>query len=1047
MAFKRKSKTMSILLTMALLLMLWPGVAYGAGPTFMGGALNIDAYHSDTYIRVNVSISEAVYGNVAATTAVDQNDFEFVISPNGGTVTKAAINAMQDTGSGPVDPGDRHFFFHVRLTDDGGTQVAPSGVETITLRPVANSVYNAGGEAMETTQTLTTTLPDRIKPVFAAGYPQAGAAQAAGSKQVQLVVKPLNESVTAYYVIVANNAGAPSAAQVMAGKDSADQAALAAGNGAAAPAGETSLTTGALPADATDYDAYVVIKDAANNAADPVKIDVTTPAAAVANVCEIVGGAPYPTVQAAVNAVAANDTKTIRMLGSFTHDGTITVDSGKNIALNLDGNTLNIHSGAIGSALWVKDNNTRVEVANGTLNVVGNDEYGILVENGGTIDLGGSAQIHAAGRHRGVKVTGNNSAATVTTATGTTGVGNYGVDVASGGQVRVIGDAIGYCAVSVGSSSFAEIGGDAIGEFYGVLASDTGAEAMVTGDAIATDNTQQSSGARAIDGAEITIGGNVVGMKYGAYASSNGSNTVITVGGNVTVTGNSGAGAFATGVNAEVFIDEEITAAGIGAQADSGGKISIDGVINANPYIRIEGIVKGAGDKTLPSTRPGYYTYTDNTSTVWVKDAASPTVPANLRTTGQTSSSISLAWDASTDDGGVDRYKVEMKSGNGAWTQIGTPAVNQFTQNGLSSSTTYLFRVKAVDAAGNESGWSNELSAATTSSGGGGGGGGSSENGNTPSTGSSVTSSGGNVSGSGVTLSIPAGAVQNDVHVQVSQAALTSGMSLPAGSQLVSQVVDIIKDQSGNFAVPVTITMSFNQSQIDPSKYDIAICYFDEESGQWVELDNIEIDLNNGTISGQVEHFTKFAVIAIPKATDTQPEPQPSSTPPADISGHWAKDSIVKLIDAGVMGGYPDGSFQPDKTVTRAEFTAMLVKALKLDPKDGPAFTDTTAHWAKESVGTAAAHGLVSGYDQNTFGPDDRITREQAASIVAWAAGLQAGEEPLNFSDARQVSPWALSSVAATINNAYLSGYPDNSFRPRDYTSRAEAATIIAKLL
>ncbi len=314
-----------------------------------------------------------------------------------------------------------------------------------------------------------------------------------------------------------------------------------------------------------------------------------------------------------------------------------------------------------------------------------------------------------------------------------------------------------------------------------------------------------------------------------------------------------------------------------------------------------------------------------------------------------------------------------------------------------------------------------------------------------------VTSSGTNVSDSGVALSFPAGAVESDVRVQVREAALTSGMSLPADSQLISKVLDIVKDKSGNFAEPVTVTMSFNRSQIDSDKYDIKICYFDEEKGQWVELDNIEVDMASGTVSGQVEHFTKFAVIATPKAVEKEevptPEPQPEFKLPADIAGHWAQESIVKLMQAGVTNGYTNGSFQPEKEVSRAEFTVMLVKALKLEPKQETVFKDTASHWAKDSIATASAHGVISGYDQNSFGPDDKITREQAAVIITRAAKLQAGGQVLSFSDAKQVSPWALSGVTAVVGNSYMGGYPDNSFRPQGFTSRAESAVIIARLL
>lgn len=397
------------------------------------------------------------------------------------------------------------------------------------------------------------------------------------------------------------------------------------------------------------------------------------------------------------------------------------------------------------------------------------------------------------------------------------------------------------------------------------------------------------------------------------------------------------------------------------------------------------------------------------------------------------------------------------KNDSGDWTLTGTTTVT--AQNGIVTFTdlgaTNVQRVTGAQirftptAATNVS-LSGEvtLPATATSSGSSSSGGG----GGTTPAGTLVTPTGTNVSDAGVSLSFPSGAVESDIRVQVREASLTSGMDLPADSQLISKVVDIVKNKSGDFSEPVTITMSFNKSQIDPDKYDIKICYFDEESREWVELDNIEVDLTKGTVSGEVTHFTKFAVIATLKVSEKEeppqvPAPQPKPELPSDLAGHWAKNSVAGLMNAGVISGYPDGSFQPDKTVTRAEFTVMLVKALKLEPKTGSTFKDTTAHWARESISTAAVNGLISGYDQNTFGPDNLITREQAAVIIARAAQLETGDLTLNFTDTQQIASWALPGVTAAVSKSYLSGYPDNSFRPQGNTTRAEAAAIISKLL
>ena len=175
--------------------------------------------------------------------------------------------------------------------------------------------------------------------------------------------------------------------------------------------------------------------------------------------------------------------------------------------------------------------------------------------------------------------------------------------------------------------------------------------------------------------------------------------------------------------------------------------------------------------------------------------------------------------------------------------------------------------------------------------------------------------------------------------------------------------------------------------------------------------------------------------------------PQPNSNIPSDLSGHWAKDSIMQLINAGVIKGYPDGTCQPDKAISRAEFAVMLVKALKLEPKAGNTFSDTASHWAKDSIATVAAHGLVSGHNKNLFGPDEFTTREQAASVYSRLAKLESSTFDLNCTDKKSISAWAEPGVAAAVKIGFFNLYPDGSFKPQGYTTRAEAFFALYKYL
>lgn len=180
-----------------------------------------------------------------------------------------------------------------------------------------------------------------------------------------------------------------------------------------------------------------------------------------------------------------------------------------------------------------------------------------------------------------------------------------------------------------------------------------------------------------------------------------------------------------------------------------------------------------------------------------------------------------------------------------------------------------------------------------------------------------------------------------------------------------------------------------------------------------------------------------------------QPE-QPVEQPAAelnDIADHWAKANINELVAMGAISGYPDGSFAPDKGISRAEFAVVLVKAYKLEAAEGKVFTDTAEHWAKDAIAAANASGIINGYDDTTFGPDDAITREQMAVMIAKAAKLEAGTGELQFTDLAQVSEWASGAVAVACQNQLISGYPDGTFRPDKGASRAEAVTVILKAL
>lgn len=163
-----------------------------------------------------------------------------------------------------------------------------------------------------------------------------------------------------------------------------------------------------------------------------------------------------------------------------------------------------------------------------------------------------------------------------------------------------------------------------------------------------------------------------------------------------------------------------------------------------------------------------------------------------------------------------------------------------------------------------------------------------------------------------------------------------------------------------------------------------------------------------------------------------------------DIEGHWAEKAISEIMQRDILSGYPDGTFQPDRSITRAEFTYLLVNALKLTGSTDKVFDDTQNHWAREAISIAYHLGIVNGYNETEFGPYDPLTREQAAVMLVNALDLSKTGHP-DFIDLDTISPWARDSVVRAVAVDLLSGYPDNTFRPQNLTSRAESAFMIWK--
>lgn len=140
-----------------------------------------------------------------------------------------------------------------------------------------------------------------------------------------------------------------------------------------------------------------------------------------------------------------------------------------------------------------------------------------------------------------------------------------------------------------------------------------------------------------------------------------------------------------------------------------------------------------------------------------------------------------------------------------------------------------------------------------------------------------------------------------------------------------------------------------------------------------------------------------------------------STKPDFKDADGWYNAAINDVVKAGYMKGYPDGSFKPDQPITRAEFAVILSHVLKDETAPNP-FKDTAGHWAKDAIDKAYAQGIIKGYGDNTFRPDALVSRAEAVAMANRTFRLQKTVVENPFTD---ISPdhWAYNDILTAVSN------------------------------
>lgn len=168
-----------------------------------------------------------------------------------------------------------------------------------------------------------------------------------------------------------------------------------------------------------------------------------------------------------------------------------------------------------------------------------------------------------------------------------------------------------------------------------------------------------------------------------------------------------------------------------------------------------------------------------------------------------------------------------------------------------------------------------------------------------------------------------------------------------------------------------------------------------------------------------------------------------------DTYGHWAESYIARAYNQGFISGYPDGLFRPDKSVSRAEFVCMVNDAFGIHGSTSKTFADVAYNqWYHYGVSTAVSATYAGGYSDDTFRPNNPISREEAAVMLSRILPSYKSNANLQkFRDYRLIDSWAVKAMEKMCGKGYFGPYDDNKLHPTDSLTRAQTAKILCDML
>lgn len=266
------------------------------------------------------------------------------------------------------------------------------------------------------------------------------------------------------------------------------------------------------------------------------------------------------------------------------------------------------------------------------------------------------------------------------------------------------------------------------------------------------------------------------------------------------------------------------------------------------------------------------------------------------------------------------------------------------------------------------------------------------------------------------------------------------------GKQTANSLVPVSK------AYDITIKAGDNKIKIDsPVKLTfevkdakdirkVGVYYLNEVTGKW-EYVGGKVDRKANTVTTEAKHFSTYGAFEYNKEFKDVPK------------DFWAYDVINVLASRHIIKGMDDDNFAPNAKITRAQFAALMIRALGIEEKPYKGeFEDVKeGAWYANAIEAAYQEGIMLG-DGKKMRPDDPITREEMAAVIMRVYSKLTGYKEENignttFGDNNKISQWARNVVANAVKLGIVKGYEDNTFKPKGNATKAEAAAMLYRIL